>query len=846
MSEIGFRVASRRIPAEKSAKHIGVARIKLNMLEFPNSRSLDPKNVQRPKKLFRGPRGCKPGDLQNRIPAVVDEATLGEALNASGLTRDALLSPGPDYPRLDLPPGNSRRPALATGKPEVFTVASVRERFSARLVANSVPSLSGFFDDLKHLKLVADSVKWLVRLERRETIRSALEYSFSDADYGNNLCLVQTSSSSFRSVSGSDIDWFDVAYRVLWLYALREYLEMPAEPKKKLTGPRNGQVNEKVLFEFASLAHKLGFRSVRIQDLLQRGPDREIDRRLLLTARKSDRFRYHDLERCVTGVTELMKSAQAIRDGDDTDAGEDQVRSPNRSGIPNRPDQARHKPYVFLDKLHADVACGPTLTSLFIQRSTYFAFLGKQISVDAVDVNSRHEEQATTDPPRPGPEPSAGGHPRPELMIVDEDPQQNRLENLRRTADEQEARLEQLTQRERGQQENIAQLQNAVSEQEERLMASSRDAEALQEKLDDMRRAEAEQVIKLESLEVDEEKRRTIIGTLEQTQHELGEEIRLDLLAAGQREQALRDDEAQTARLKQLSEEEQENQRNLDQFRAQTARQQDVLDQLAATERERKATLEQREAEERRKYTVVAELSENARQLSDEEKIQAESWARIENEHKSVGDKLVARELELRGNIDQLAACLERLQAKIEKATNASIAAQNVWQQGVLAIHCASVCTAAQRMPGTDIEFISVVALLAPVVLAAPQARQERGWIALLQEQCPDMPKQCLDIAKKVHEPAFGIAEVPQATQAMPTCTPAYVDCTKAIAGESYVSTFPEPGGTQLATCLLQIAPDHFKYFLDNDSAEIPIPAPQNCALRELHRVAHVELGPLA
>ncbi|KAE8316023.1 hypothetical protein BDV41DRAFT_145516 [Aspergillus transmontanensis] len=186
---------------------------------------------------------------------------------------------------------------------------AIWSRIRAATVDCLVPSLSGFFDDLKHLKLVADSVKWLVRLERRETIWSALEYSFSDADHGNNLCLAQTSSSSFRSVSGSDIDWFDVAYRVLWLCALREYLEMPAEPKKKLAGPRSGQVNEKVLFEFASLAHKLGFRSERIQDLLQRDPDREIARRLLLTARKSDRFRYHDLERCVTGVTELMKSA---------------------------------------------------------------------------------------------------------------------------------------------------------------------------------------------------------------------------------------------------------------------------------------------------------------------------------------------------------------------------------------------------------------------------------------------------------------------------------------------------------------------------------------------------------
>lgn len=105
MSGTGIRVSARRIQAEKSAKHIGVARIKLSSLEFPNSRSLDSKNIQRLKNLFRGQRGCQPGELQNRIPAVVDEATLGEALNASGLTRDDLLSTGPGYPTLDFPPG---------------------------------------------------------------------------------------------------------------------------------------------------------------------------------------------------------------------------------------------------------------------------------------------------------------------------------------------------------------------------------------------------------------------------------------------------------------------------------------------------------------------------------------------------------------------------------------------------------------------------------------------------------------------------------------------------------------------------------------------------------------------
>ncbi|KAE8359039.1 hypothetical protein BDV27DRAFT_163025 [Aspergillus caelatus] len=142
-------------------------------------------------------------------------------------------------------------------------------------------------------------------------------------------------------------------------------------------------------------------------------------------------------------------------------------------------------------------------------------------------------------------------------------------------------------------------------------------------------------------------------------------------------------------------------------------------------------------------------------------------------------------------------------------------------------------------------KFISVIALLAPAVLAAPG----EAWISLLNEQCPNISEQCLDIAKKVHRPGFGVLEVGQATQAMPTCTPAYVECIQNISGDSPdVSTFPQPDATQgqLATCLLNIAPDHIKYFLDNDKASTPIPASQNCALRELHRVAHVELGPLA
>lgn len=86
-----------------------------------------------------------------------------------------------------------------------------------------------------------------------------------------------------------------MASRVLGFYAMRERDEMPAEIKKKLAGAKKGRVNERISYEFASLAAKLGFRTKEIQDLQRRDPDRDIALRLLLTAGRLDHFEYDDL-----------------------------------------------------------------------------------------------------------------------------------------------------------------------------------------------------------------------------------------------------------------------------------------------------------------------------------------------------------------------------------------------------------------------------------------------------------------------------------------------------------------------------------------------------------------------
>lgn len=104
MPEPSFRDVSRRIQSEKSLKYIGTARVKLNALSFPNASCLDTRNVERLKSLFRGQRGCNPEDLQNRIPAVIDEIELDELMRISGITRESLRAKT-QHPILDLPEG---------------------------------------------------------------------------------------------------------------------------------------------------------------------------------------------------------------------------------------------------------------------------------------------------------------------------------------------------------------------------------------------------------------------------------------------------------------------------------------------------------------------------------------------------------------------------------------------------------------------------------------------------------------------------------------------------------------------------------------------------------------------
>ncbi len=99
---------TRRIEAEKAARHIGTASVRLGALSFPYSQGLDAKNVARLKRLFQKQKEHAPGAHANRIPAAIAQATLDEALALSGLSAGQLKRAGDaatGHARLELPEG---------------------------------------------------------------------------------------------------------------------------------------------------------------------------------------------------------------------------------------------------------------------------------------------------------------------------------------------------------------------------------------------------------------------------------------------------------------------------------------------------------------------------------------------------------------------------------------------------------------------------------------------------------------------------------------------------------------------------------------------------------------------
>ena len=249
-----------------------------------------------------------------------------------------------------------------------------------------IPSIHTFFRDTAYLEACATGVRQLAVISKNEpTVRAALKHVYNP-DMTRGTCLVQTSEARFRNHTGPSMDSFELAYRQIWLFAMRHYPEMAKEAtsKKVIAKAIRGRADEVVLHNMATLAQKLGFDSLPITKMLSCSPDRRIAREALLKARKPGSYRYDPItfDSLIDRLVECFGTAVAH---ESTPSPELVLgRAPTlalRCGPPLQHVQPIDRPHLFLDKVHSKEATGQQIiSSFFVRQSVYFAFFDKPLT----------------------------------------------------------------------------------------------------------------------------------------------------------------------------------------------------------------------------------------------------------------------------------------------------------------------------------------------------------------------------------------------------------------------------------------------------------------------------------
>lgn len=99
-----------RLVTEQRLKYQGTAKVSLDQIQFnpPLPQDLDSKNLERLRQIFRKDR-CRRLVAENRIPAMISEGDLAEALEFAKITRQDLMTNDPkQFPLLQFQTGQLR------------------------------------------------------------------------------------------------------------------------------------------------------------------------------------------------------------------------------------------------------------------------------------------------------------------------------------------------------------------------------------------------------------------------------------------------------------------------------------------------------------------------------------------------------------------------------------------------------------------------------------------------------------------------------------------------------------------------------------------------------------------
>jgi len=484
---------------------------------------------------------------------------------------------------------------------EIFGAFSEQERVAIwgrlQAVDGLIPSLFTFFEDVKYLEACANCVKRLVSLSPRDTVSTALEKAFCDANQRADRAVIQVTESSFTCSPASLADRVDLGYRQLHAYAMRHYLQMPREPKgKELLARLMVNTDETVLRDFADLADRLGFESPEITALKQ----------------------------CPKSTVARARSERSkpllVTDG----AGEIKKR---RCGLPRVEDYVEDGEFLFVNHLHnEEEEQGEGITSFFVRKSVYFAFFGRSIPL-TLDSIPRVSDRTDEDMNR-----SQDTHIPQERREQEQQRQELERQEQQRQEQERLERLEQEQQRlelERLELERLELERLELERQEQEQERQDLERQEQEQQRQELERLELER-LELERLELE----RLELERLELERLEL-ERLELERQEQEQERQELERQEQEQERLEQEQErQKQEILKRLEQERQEQERQEQERSDKERLERERLREKQKMIEQERLKKERLKKEERERQEQEERERQEQEERERQEQEER--------------------------------------------------------------------------------------------------------------------------------------------------------------------------------------------------------------------
>ncbi|KAM3563318.1 hypothetical protein ARSEF4850_002385 [Beauveria asiatica] len=328
-----------------------------------------------------------------------------------------------------------------------------------------IPSLTTFFNDRKLLHDAIDSIRKILDFRDKPTLNSSLQEAFKDADQRQDRCIIQLSETTFGSVAGDAELRKNLAIRQIWLAAIRNYTELPAEPQKSSTmALSRSQSNITTLYELASLASRLGFKSDKIKAVLQVLPDRAIARNALLQARKPATFIFDDLESCIEQVVDVFAVATPVAAAESAENMVHKVKkrtvSLKRFGRPNQADHEYDRERLFLPQIHEGLNSNMgEMSSTFVRWSMYCAYFGTPPALGAVDIETRANLSV----------PASQANEKAQTKMTFEGEHQSKLQELARDEESRREQLDELGLEIRRREAELAELQKQTKIAQTRL-----------------------------------------------------------------------------------------------------------------------------------------------------------------------------------------------------------------------------------------------------------------------------------------------------------------------------------------------------------------------------------------